>query len=127
MNFAQWFKKELDASGINATQFAEAIKENQPTIQRILSGETQNPRLKIVKKIEDYFNRKFEQDKPSDTSIIVAGIKIDSNEKNLIDMYRALSSDSQNTIDLLANRLFVLEHPGNRKAQPFTKKKTVKS
>lgn len=58
MEFREWLKNKIDEHGTNATALAEAIKENQPTLQRILSGETKNPRLKIIKKLEDYFSDK---------------------------------------------------------------------
>lgn len=60
MEFAKWIEKKLEDRKLNPTQLAEAIGENQPTLQRILSGVTKNPRLKIIKKIEDFFNDKFE-------------------------------------------------------------------
>jgi transcriptional regulator with XRE-family HTH domain len=121
MEFAEWLRTKLDEREINATQLAEIIKENQPTIQRILSGETRNPRYKLVKKIEDYFNGKFEPDRRRlpNQAVIIGGITINTNESNLIDMYRLLSHESQNTLDMMANRLLELEHPENRKASPF--------
>lgn len=63
MEFKDWLRTKLEDRGINATQFADAIKEHQPTIQRILSGETKNPRFLLVKKIEEYFDNKYVKDR----------------------------------------------------------------
>lgn len=49
---------------------------------------------------------------------VVAGIKIKSNEAILLEHYRKLSNQSQQTIDLLLNRLYELEHPNDLQANP---------
>ena len=60
MKFAQWLQINMDEADINQTRLADAIKEHQPTIQRILTGQTLNPRLKIIRKLENFFNNKYE-------------------------------------------------------------------
>ena len=62
MDFAAWLINKMDDRGLNPTTLAERISENQPTIQRIVSRETKNPRLKIIKKLEDFFNEKYSGD-----------------------------------------------------------------
>lgn len=59
MEFKDWLKSKMAKRELNSASLAEAIGENQPTIYRILSGETKNPRLHIVKKIESFFNEEF--------------------------------------------------------------------
>jgi phage repressor protein C with HTH and peptisase S24 domain len=59
MEFREWLKANMEKRGINATALASAIDENQPTLQRIISGETKNPRLKIIKKLEEFFAEKY--------------------------------------------------------------------
>lgn len=59
MEFKDWLKSKMAKRELNSASLAEAISENQPTIYRILSGETKNPRLHIVKKIESFFNEEF--------------------------------------------------------------------
>jgi len=112
MNFSEWFKQQLEAAGLNPTQFAEAIKENQPTIQRILSGETKNPRLKIVKKIEDYFNNKYEQE----AGLFISGVKIDSFEEQLLKVFKALRTGHREAIMMMANKLYEIDRPNDTKA-----------
>lgn len=62
---------------------------------------------------------KVEQEKP----IYVGGMTIQSNETNLIMMYRKLSGGSQRALDLLANSLYEMEHPDDLKANPTNGKK----
>lgn len=63
MEFAEWLKKKMHDAGFNSQTLADAIEENQPTIYRILTGETKNPRLHIIKKLESFFNEKYNFDK----------------------------------------------------------------
>jgi len=77
MEFRNWLKEKMNEREINATALAEAIKENQPTIQRILSGETKNPRLKIIKKLEDYFSENITHIKKSDPDDITINKYVD--------------------------------------------------
>lgn len=74
MEFKDWLESKIKEHGTNPTALAGAISENQPTIQRILSGETKNPRLRIIRKLEDYFSEKSTQidqlsARPSDITI----------------------------------------------------------
>ena len=74
MEFRIWLENKINERETNPTALADAIKENQSTIQRILSGETKNPRLKIIRKLEDYFSEKSSQidqlgTRPSDITI----------------------------------------------------------
>jgi phage repressor protein C with HTH and peptisase S24 domain len=74
MEFKDWLESKIKEQGTNPTELAGAISENQPTIQRILSGETKNPRLKIIRKLENYFSEKSTQidqlgARPSDITI----------------------------------------------------------
>jgi SOS-response transcriptional repressor LexA len=59
MEFREWLIDKMKAREINATALATAIDENQPTLQRIISGETKNPRLKIIKKLEVFFSEQY--------------------------------------------------------------------
>ncbi len=59
MEFKDWLKTKLERADLHPTAFANAIKENQPTIQRLISGETRNPGLKLVNKIELYFSESY--------------------------------------------------------------------
>lgn len=52
MDFREWLQEQLDARGIGPTDLARASKVPQPTIFRILSGETADPRIGTVRKIE---------------------------------------------------------------------------
>ena len=62
MDISEWLKEKMEARGVNPTTLAQAINENQPTILRIASGETKNPRTKILKKLENYFGETFSFD-----------------------------------------------------------------
>lgn len=62
MEFKEWLIEKMTESGLNSASLAEAISENQPTVYRIISGETKNPRLSIVKKLENFFKSEFSQD-----------------------------------------------------------------
>lgn len=63
MEFKDWLIEKMAKRELNSASLAEAIGENQPTIYRILSGETKNPRLHIVKKLESFFNEDFSRKK----------------------------------------------------------------
>ncbi len=52
MKFKEWLRAEMDARGMNPSKLAGIAKVPQPTIFRILSGETKDPRTGTVKKIE---------------------------------------------------------------------------
>jgi len=78
MTFKDWLIERMAKRELNSASLAEAIGENQPTIYRILSGETKNPRLHIVKKLESFFNEEF-------TSKTLA--PIDSTNEILINQY----------------------------------------
>ena len=62
-------------------------------------------------------------EKREPSSFVVAGIKIEKTEVHLVRMYKKLSLSSQTTIDLLVNRLYELEHPGDKIANPSQAKK----
>ena len=49
----------MEQRGLNSATLADAIDENQPTIYRIITGETKNPRLQIVKKLEYFFKADY--------------------------------------------------------------------
>jgi hypothetical protein len=51
--------------------------------------------------------------------VIVAGVKINSMEETLIVQYSKLSGGSQNIIDMMVNKLYSLEFPKDRSANPF--------
>ncbi|MFD1121858.1 hypothetical protein ACFQ2T_05035 [Methylophilus flavus] len=50
--------------------------------------------------------------------MMVAGVKINSMEENLIKHYSRLSGTSQNIIDMMVNKLYSLEHPKDLAANP---------
>lgn len=52
MEFKDWLQEEMDARGLDPSKLARASKVPQPTIFRILSGETKDPRTGTVKKLE---------------------------------------------------------------------------
>lgn len=78
MEFKEWLVERMAKRELNSASLAEAIGENQPTIYRILSGETKNPRLHIVKKLESFFNEEFSSKKE---------VSIDSPNEILINQY----------------------------------------
>ena len=61
MQFKEWLKLMMEQRGLNSATLADAIEENQPTIYRIITGETKNPRLQIVKKLEYFFKADYRQ------------------------------------------------------------------
>jgi hypothetical protein len=52
MEFKRWLQTEMDARGLDPSKLARISKVPQPTIFRILSGETKDPRTGTVKKLE---------------------------------------------------------------------------
>lgn len=52
MDLKDWLQEQLDTRGIGPSDLARASKVPQPTIFRILSGETADPRIGTVRKIE---------------------------------------------------------------------------
>lgn len=52
MEFKEWLQVEMDARGLDPSKLARMAKVPQPTIFRILSGETKDPRTGTVKKLE---------------------------------------------------------------------------
>lgn len=52
MEFKDWLQAEMDARGLDPSKLARTSKVPQPTIFRILSGETKDPRTGTVKKLE---------------------------------------------------------------------------
>ena len=52
MDFKDWLQAEMDARHIGPSDLARMSRVPQPTIFRILSGETKDPRTGTVKKIE---------------------------------------------------------------------------
>lgn len=51
MGIKEWLNSELDARGLNVNQLSRISKVPQPTIFRILSGETKDPRSDTVAKL----------------------------------------------------------------------------
>lgn len=54
---------------------------------------------------------------------VVAGMKINSMEENLLKHYSKLSGSSQRAIDLMVNHLYSLEYPNDLAANPTNGKK----
>lgn len=52
MEFREWLHLEMTTRGLDPSKLARASKVPQPTIFRILSGETKDPRIGTVKKLE---------------------------------------------------------------------------
>jgi transcriptional regulator with XRE-family HTH domain len=52
MEFKDWLKAEMEARELTPSSLAGISKVPQPTIFRILSGETKDPRTGTVKKLE---------------------------------------------------------------------------
>lgn len=52
MELKEWLKAEMGARGINPSELARTSKVPQPTIFRILSGETKDPRAGTLRKLE---------------------------------------------------------------------------
>lgn len=52
MDFKDWLEAEMGARGLDPSKLARMSKVPQPTIFRILSGETKDPRTGTVKKLE---------------------------------------------------------------------------
>ncbi|WP_081545590.1 helix-turn-helix domain-containing protein [Chromobacterium haemolyticum] len=55
MELKDRLQRLLDESGTNATKLAEATKLNQPTIHRILTGESKDPRHSTLEPIAKFF------------------------------------------------------------------------
>lgn len=126
-------QENCEKKGVNVTQLAGIIKEQQPTLYRIYRGLSKNPHLRIIEKLENYFGVKYTKDgsvvkqelaeydvKPP---VVVAGMKINSMEANLLKHYSKLSGSSQRAIDLMVNHLYTLEHPDDLAANPTNGKK----
>jgi phage repressor protein C with HTH and peptisase S24 domain len=62
MKFQDWFNKKMADAGLTPTSLAPLIDAEQPTLYRISTGETKNPRLKIIKKIESFFGEQYSED-----------------------------------------------------------------
>lgn len=99
MEFKDWIESLMQRRGINATQLAQGIKENQPTLQRVLSGETKNPGLRIVKKLESYFQETYmphltykDEYKISHDLLL---------KKDIIDLIKSLDSDERELLKQL--------------------------
>jgi len=54
-------KTLLFKNNINATELARAIDIPQPTIQRILAGKTEDPKLSTLTAIANYFSLTIDQ------------------------------------------------------------------
>ena len=52
MEFKDWLQEEMNVRGLTPSSLASLAKVPQPTIFRILSGETKDPRTGTVKKLE---------------------------------------------------------------------------
>lgn len=52
MEFREWLQSAMGARGIGPSDLARMSKVPQPTIFRILSGETKDPRTGTVKRLE---------------------------------------------------------------------------
>lgn len=58
MEFKEFVRSQLEEIGIDPTELCRHAKDlNQPTVQRILSGETPNPRMATVNKINEAISR----------------------------------------------------------------------
>jgi len=84
---------------INQNSAARAFGIHQPTLSRILSGQTLEPRAKAVEAICEYFGiepsqLRGEQPIPSITTPLP---KLTKNEELLLSLYRSLTSASQKT------------------------------
>lgn len=126
MEFAKWLKTNIEERGLNATQFADAIKENQPTIQRILSGETKNPRLKLVKKIEAYFKSEYigkesQQIHIKDFSFYTDNKRVAQRLEELLNYFVVLDESQQETILRLINDMYGLKSKLNSISRRRTK------
>jgi phage repressor protein C with HTH and peptisase S24 domain len=62
MKFQDWFNKKMADAELTPTSLAPLIGAEQPTLYRISTGETKNPRLKIIKKIESFFGEQYSED-----------------------------------------------------------------
>jgi len=57
----QIFKQLLKARGMTMAEFSKRTKFNQPTVYRIVSGDTEDPRLSSLQIIADFFNISLDQ------------------------------------------------------------------
>jgi transcriptional regulator with XRE-family HTH domain len=122
---------------VNKTGLWKACKLSSGAVSQWFSGQTKelrgdnllnassylgvNPDWLATGKGDPFAKKKS----PADT-LVIAGMEIHTNEDNLIAMYRSLSTHSQIAIDLLTNRLYELEDPHNKKANPFPTPPTKK-
>lgn len=133
MEFSKWMQENCERKGVNVTQLAELLKENQPTLYRIYKGASKNPHLRIIEKLEQFFGVKYSKDglgvkqEPAEyskgKSVIIGGKVIPPLHQLMLDKYLLLSGSSQNAIDMMVNRLYSLEHPNDLTATPTNGKK----
>ena len=131
MDFAEWLEIKIRERGTNATKLAEAIKENQPTIYRILSGQTKNPTLRIIKKLEAYFadeNREPLQYNVKDFSKYTDKLNNEQNQRleELISYFVVLNDEHQKDILKQAGNLHSLQSRLNQIMRRRDKPKVLK-
>lgn len=95
-------KRLLKSDGsINQNAAARAFGLNQPTLSRILSGETQEPKSKVIEAISAYFGVEPAQLRGEKTLVGVPDVaaavqpRLAKDEELLLSLYRSLSPATQ--------------------------------
>lgn len=76
MEFKEWLQAEMDKRQMTPSELARLSKVPQPTIFRILSGETQDPRTNTAKKLERALGVESPPLEPPVTAVRTTGRKV---------------------------------------------------
>lgn len=96
MKFRDWLEHEMRQRKMSQNELARLSKVPQPTIQRILSGETPDPRGSTMAKIENVLGRQQETLKP----------EIDAAVHRFMLVYRNASDTGRMVLD---NAIYMVE------------------
>lgn len=89
MKFRDWLRQEMEASELSQAELARLSKVPQPTIQRILSGETPDPRGSTIEKI-----RLILGEPPPDETVLDRP-SLTADQLMIAEMYAAVPPDKR--------------------------------
>lgn len=112
MKFREWLKQEMRQKKMSQNELARLSKVPQPTIHRILSGETPDPRGSTMAKIENVLGRQQETIKP-DPGTDAAVHRFAMVYRNASDMGRLFLD---NAIDTTESALMEKHKQGKKRA-----------
>lgn len=116
MEFKDWLKHKMQDRGLNSATLADAIGENQPTVYRIITGETKNPRLNIIKKIEKYFDEQFLGDSLSFSVTINKNIFL----VPLLDVKASMGSGQENDLEGFVKSIYIDNKIADKILTPYS-------